>query len=170
MKDANICREIVNDMKRNIGRAQQRRDSKGRGRITDNKSTALQAIVRAAVRSPQRSKAAGSISQRKTIQALGISSFGSGQRLTSRALEEREKIAAGDDTGWEIFEHEDRSKYSDSFMNKLEHWVETNRHVIDSPFKDDLLLKRDRKGESMICLATKLLACIIAHNFVRQAR
>ena len=85
-------------------------------------------------------------------------------------MEEREKIAAGDDTGWEKYEHEDRSKYSDSFMGKLEHWVETNRHVIDSPFKDDLLLKRDRKGESMICLGTKLLACIIAHNFVQQAR
>ena len=69
-----------------------------------NKAADLQAIVRACVRAPQRSKAAGSILQKKTIQALGISSFGSDQRLTSRALEEREKIAAGNNTEWKIYD------------------------------------------------------------------
>lgn len=146
LKDVNATQEIMYNMRRIIGRAQKRTDPKGRGRISDQRSNLVEAVVRAAVPSPSR-RANSQLSMRRLTKSLGLSSYGAGQRLIKMALEKRAQIAEDNSIGWDSTVHEDRTKYTGEFMDKLEHWVENNRHVYSSPCKNDLLYKRDRDGE-----------------------
>ncbi len=41
---------------------------------------------------------------------------------------------------------EQRSKYMDELISALEFWIENNGMVRHSPFKDNLIIKRDRNG------------------------
>ena len=45
-----------------------------------------------------------------------------------------------------LSEDEQQTKYSNELLDALEYWIENNDMVRHSPFKDNLVIKRDRDG------------------------
>ena len=45
-----------------------------------------------------------------------------------------------------LTEDKQRSKYTPELLTALEYWIENNEMVQHSPFKDSLIIKRDRSG------------------------
>ncbi len=68
--------------------------------------------------------------------------------------------------GFELFDEEkDRSKYSEEQIKKFQHWVLNGCElVIDNPFKNDTVWKRDIKSECEVYLAQCISAVIISNT------
>ncbi len=84
------------------------------------------------------------ISMRKISKQLGFS-VGTGHRTLSLAEKKRADIAEGTKEGWIMLtDDEQRTKHSDQLLDALGYWIENNDMVRHSPFKDNLVIKRDR--------------------------
>ncbi len=53
-----------------------------------------------------------------------------------------------------LTEDEQRSKYTDKLISALEYWIKNNDMVHHSPFKDNLVIKRDWNSSVVRDLAT----------------
>jgi hypothetical protein len=86
------------------------------------------------------------ISMREICKQLGFS-VGTGIRTLSSVKKKRSDIAEGREEGW-IMLNEDvqQTKYSNELLDALEYWIENNDMVRHSPFKNNLVIKRDRDG------------------------
>ncbi len=83
---------------------------------------------------------------REITKQLGFS-VGRGLRTLAVAQKKQADIADGDKDGWIMLpDDEPRSKYTDELLSALEYWMENNDLVCHSPFKDNLVIKRDMKG------------------------
>ncbi len=86
------------------------------------------------------------ISMRQISKQLGFS-YGTGHRTLSSVKKKRADIAEGTKEGWiMVTDEEQRTKYTDELLNALEYWIQNNDMVQHSPFKDNLVIKRDRTG------------------------
>jgi hypothetical protein len=83
---------------------------------------------------------------RQISKQLGFS-VGTGHRTLLSAEKKRADIAEGTKEGWIMLtDEEQQTKYTDELLNALEYWIENNDMVRHSPFKDNLVIKRDRTG------------------------
>ena len=83
---------------------------------------------------------------REISKQLGFS-VGTGHRTLSSVEKKRSDIAEGRKEGWIMLnDNEQRTKYTNELLEALEYWVENNNMVCHSPFKDNLVIKRDRDG------------------------
>ena len=86
------------------------------------------------------------ISMREKSKQLGFS-VGTGHRTLLSVEKKRSDIAEGRKEGSIMLnEDEQRTKYTNELLEALEYWVENNDMVHHSPFKDNLVIKRDRDG------------------------
>ena len=86
------------------------------------------------------------LSMREISRQLGFN-WATGRRALSSAKMKRAEIAEGNEQGWIMLsEDEQRSKYTPELLTALEYWIENNDMVRHSPFKDNLVIKRDRDG------------------------
>jgi hypothetical protein len=83
---------------------------------------------------------------REISKQLGFS-VGTGHRTLLLAEKKRADIAEGIKEGWiRLTDEEQRTKYTDDLLNAFEYWIENNDMARYSPFKDNMVIKRDRKG------------------------
>jgi len=86
------------------------------------------------------------ISMREKSKQLGFS-VGTGHRTLLSVEKNRSDIAEGRKKGSIMLnEDEQRTKYTNELLEALEYWVKNNDMVRHSPFKDNLVIKRDRDG------------------------
>ena len=97
---------------------------------------------------------------REISKQLGFS-VGTGIRTLSSVKKKRSDIAEGREEGWIMLnEYEQQTKYSNELLDALEYWIENNDMVWHSPFKDNLVIKRDRDGSIVRDPTTRQPVCV----------
>jgi hypothetical protein len=80
---------------------------------------------------------------REISKQLGFS-VGTGHRTLSLAEKKRADIAEGIKGGWIMLTNNKHwTKYTNDLLNALEYWIENNNMVWHSPFKDNMVIKRN---------------------------
>jgi hypothetical protein len=83
------------------------------------------------------------ISMKEISKQLGFS-VGTGHRTLLSAEKKTADTVEGIKEGWIMLtDDKQRTKYTNDLLNALEYWIETNDMVRHSPFKDNMVIKRN---------------------------
>ncbi len=155
MKETKLGKLILRCARKLIGRKQNSSNkNKGRCRTSLVKRSVIKALCLGLLPTPTKEmnndgilcSSKREISMREISNKLGFS-VGTGIRTLSSVKKKRSDIAEGREEGLIILNEDvKRTKYSNELLDALEYWIENNDMVWHSPFKDNLVIKRDQDG------------------------
>jgi DNA-directed RNA polymerase specialized sigma24 family protein len=155
MNETKLGQQLLRCARKLIGRTQKSSNkNKGRCRTCVVKRSVVKALCLGLLPTPTKEisndgsviSSQREISMREISKQLGFS-VGTGHRTLSSVKKKRSDIAEGRKEGWIMLnDDEQRTKYTNELLEALEYWVENNDMVCHSPFKDNLVIKRDRDG------------------------
>jgi hypothetical protein len=150
MKEIKLCQQLLRCARKLI-----QRTKNGQNRTSAAKRLVVKALCLSLLPTPTKQPSNDGdliTSDRRDISLRNISkqlgfSVGTGLRTLSLAKKKQADIAEETKEGWIMLtEDEQRSKYTDKLITALEYWTKNNNMVRQSPFKDNLIIKRDRNG------------------------
>ena len=136
LEEAAVHRDIIINTRSYLRRA--KTTTNKNHKIGNNKCMLVNAICTAAIKTPPKNKdnvSKGRGGHRrnrgitKVCKVLGLT-YGSGYRSITRGEKKRRQTVDQADEGWVLIDEEkERSKYSNDFKHKLDHWISTNSKV-----------------------------------------
>jgi hypothetical protein len=155
MKETKLGQQILRCARKLIGHKQHSSNkNKGRCRTSLVKQSVVKALCLGLLPTPTKEinnngilcSSKREISMREISKQLGFS-VGNGIRTLLSVEKKQSDIAEGREEGWIMLnEDEQRTKYSNELLDALEYWIKNNDMVRHSPFKDNLVIKRDQDG------------------------